>query len=281
MEILEDSRCFEGRQLRVKHRSLACACDMAFSIYLPPQAALNKVPIIWWLSGLTCTDLNFVTKAGAQRIASELGVAVIAPDTSPRGEGVPGDLQNAWDFGLGAGFYVNATEMPWQRHYRMYDYIQAELPALVLAEFNLDASRQAISGHSMGGHGALVLALRNAEQYHSVSAFSPIVAPSQCAWGQKAFTGYLGENQHAWKEYDTCALIDARGFNKSILIDQGLADSFLHAQLKPDFLVQACAKKSVKLRLNYREGYDHSYYFISTFIESHFRFHVENLRKHS
>lgn len=278
MEILEDIRCFDGRQLRVKHASHTCNCDMIFSLYLPPQAATEKVPVYWWLSGLTCTDQNFVTKAGAQRVASELGVAVIAPDTSPRGAGVPADPQNAWDFGLGAGFYVNATLAPWLAHYQMYDYIQAELPALVFAEFNLDVSRQAVFGHSMGGHGALVLALRNPEQYRSVSAFSPIVAPMQCPWGEKAFTGYLGDDKANWAQYDSCELITQRGFDKSILVEQGLADSFLSNQLKTSLLQTACDQSGVALLLNYREGYDHSYYFISSFIESHMHYHLDNLQ---
>ncbi|HET8706868.1 MAG TPA: S-formylglutathione hydrolase [Pseudomonadales bacterium] len=277
MEILEDVRCFDGRQLRIKHASNVCACDMIFSLYLPPQAAAQTVPVYWWLSGLTCTDQNFVTKAGAQRVASELGVAVIAPDTSPRGHAVPDDAEKAWDFGLGAGFYVNATETPWRSHYQMYDYVTVELPALVFAEFNLDRSRQAIFGHSMGGHGALVLGLRNPEIYRSISAFSPIVAPSQCPWGQKAFSGYLGADQNSWKQYDSCELITTLGYTKPILVEQGGADSFLQNQLKPELLQRACNAAGVTLTLNFRDGYDHSYYFISTFIESHMRFHWQNL----
>lgn len=277
MKILEDVRCFEGRQLRVQHASAACGCDMIFSVFLPPQAEQKKVPVVWWLSGLTCTDQNFVTKAGAQRAAAELGVAVIAPDTSPRGEGVPDDAAGSWDFGLGAGFYVNATQAPFDRHYHMYDYVQRELPALVGAEFPLDMSRQSIMGHSMGGHGALTLALRHPEQYRSVSAFSPICAPTQCPWGEKALTGYLGADRSRWREHDAVALIEDRGFDKPILVEQGAADSFLQNQLKPELLQAACDNAGVSLTLNMREGYDHSYYFIATFIEAHLRYHAEVL----
>lgn len=277
MQILEDIRCFDGRQLRVQHASQACACDMIFSVYLPPHAATRKVPVLWWLSGLTCTDQNFVTKAGAQRMAAELGIAIVAPDTSPRGEGVPGDPAARWDFGLGAGFYVDATQAPFDRHYRMYRYVQQELPQLVGAEFALDLQRQGISGHSMGGHGALTLALNHPEQYKSVSAFSPICAPSQCPWGEKALGGYLGTDRAAWRAHDAVALIADRGFDKPILVEQGLADKFLHTQLKPELLLEACANAGVDLTLNYRAGYDHSYYFIATFLEDHLRFHHQYL----
>ena len=280
MEIIERNRCFDGEQLRIKHHSQVLSCEMIFALYLPPQASTKKVPLLWWLSGLTCNDQNFVTKAGSQRIAAELGIAIIAPDTSPRGENVPDDENKAWDFGLGAGFYVNATQAPFDKHYRMYDYIQEELPALVAQAFSdrIDVSRQSISGHSMGGHGALTLAIRHPQQYKSVSAFAPIVAPMQCPWGEKAFTGYLGDDKGAWAEHDTCALLAARGFDKVILVDQGLADNFLVNQLKPELLESACAAAGVKLVLNRREGYDHSYYFISTFFESHVRFHAEYLK---
>lgn len=280
IEIIERNRCFDGEQLRIKHHSQALSCEMIFALYLPPQASTKKVPLLWWLSGLTCNDQNFVTKAGSQRIAAELGIAIIAPDTSPRGENVPDDENKAWDFGLGAGFYVNATQAPFDKHYRMYDYIQEELPALVAQAFSdrIDVSRQSISGHSMGGHGALTLAIRHPQQYKSVSAFAPIVAPSQCPWGEKAFTGYLGADRTLWAEHDTCALLAMRGFDKPILVDQGLADNFLVNQLKPELLEAACSKAGVQLTLNHREGYDHSYYFISTFFESHVRFHAEYLK---
>jgi S-formylglutathione hydrolase len=276
MEIIERNRCFDGEQLRIKHHSQALSCEMIFALYLPPQAANKKVPLLWWLSGLTCNDQNFVTKAGSQRIAAELGIAILAPDTSPRGEDVPDDADKAWDFGLGAGFYVNATQWPWAKHYHMYDYVQRELPALVAKEFadRIDVSRQSISGHSMGGHGALTLAIRHPQQYKSVSAFAPIVAPSQCPWGEKAFSHYLGHDKASWAEHDACALIASRGYDKAILVDQGLADNFLTNQLKPELLEAACAAAGVPLTLNRRDGYDHSYYFISTFFESHVRFHA-------
>jgi S-formylglutathione hydrolase len=252
---------------------------MIFALYLPPQAATKKVPVLWWLSGLTCNDQNFVTKAGSQRIAAELGIAIIAPDTSPRGDDVPDDADKAWDFGLGAGFYINATQVPFNKHYRMYDYVQSELPALVAKEFpdKIDVSRQSISGHSMGGHGALTLAIRNPQQYKSVSAFSPIVAPMQCPWGEKAFSHYFGSDKTLWAEHDACELIGARGYNKPILVEQGLADNFLANQLKPELLEEACKKSNVSLTVNRREGYDHSYYFISTFFEHHLRYHAQYL----
>lgn len=279
IEIIERNRCFDGEQLRVKHQSLALSCEMIFAIYLPPQSKKQKVPLLWWLSGLTCNDQNFVTKAGSQRIAAELGIAIIAPDTSPRGDDVPDDENKAWDFGLGAGFYVNATQPPFDKHYRIYDYVQRELPALVAAEFGdtIDLNRQGISGHSMGGHGALTLAIRHPDQYQSVSAFSPIVAPTQCPWGEKAFGLYFGEDKTQWAEHDTCALIAARGYNKPLLVEQGLADSFLVNQLKPELLEAACEKAGVQLTLNRCEGYDHSYYFIATFFEQHLRWHHQQL----
>lgn len=280
MEIIERNRCFNGEQLRIKHHSQALSCEMIFAIYLPPQSSTEKVPVLWWLSGLTCNDQNFVTKAGSQRIAAELGIAIIAPDTSPRGDDVPDDENKAWDFGLGAGFYINATKAPFDKHYRMYDYVQRELPALVATEFSdkIDMSRQSISGHSMGGHGALTLAIRNPQLYQSVSAFSPIVAPMQCPWGEKAFSNYFGDDRNLWAEHDTCALIASRGFDKPILVEQGLADNFLANQLKPELLEAACKEASVKLTVNRRDGYDHSYYFISTFFESHLRYHAKYLK---
>lgn len=277
MDILEDIRCFDGRQLRIRHASTSCACDMVFSLYLPPQAVTKPVPVLWWLSGLTCTDQNFVTKAGSQRIASELGIAIAAPDTSPRGEGVADDAEGGWDFGLGAGFYVNATQAPFKAHYRMYDYVQSELPELLTSQFNLDMTRQSISGHSMGGHGALTLAIRHPQQYRSVSAFAPICAPTQCPWGEKAFSGYLGDDRNAWREHDASALIESRGFDKPILVEQGLADNFLTGQLRPELLEAACHKAGVMVTVNRREGYDHSYYFISTFFENHLRHHAQYL----
>ena len=277
MEIIEEVRCFDGRQLRIRHHSISCHCDMVFSLFLPPQAEQGKVPLVWWLSGLTCTDQNFVTKAGAQRVAAELGLAVVAPDTSPRGDDVADDPAGSWDFGLGAGFYVNATQSPYASHYRMYDYVQKELPALIETSFPLDMARQSIMGHSMGGHGALTLALKNPGQYKSVSAFAPICAPMQCPWGQKALGGYLGEDRTQWLDYDAVALLEQKGFDKSILVDQGLADTFLQEQLKPELLQVACNNFGVNLTINRREGYDHSYYFIATFMESHLRYHSQFL----
>lgn len=276
IEIIERNRCFDGEQLRIKHHSQALSCEMIFALYLPPQAATKTVPVLWWLSGLTCNDQNFVTKAGSQRIAAELGIAIIAPDTSPRGDDVADDENKAWDFGLGAGFYINATQAPFNKHYRMYDYVQGELPALIGKEFpdKIDMARQSISGHSMGGHGALTLAIKNPQQYQSVSAFSPIVAPMQCPWGEKAFSHYFGADKTLWAEHDTCALLAAYGFDKPILVEQGLADNFLVNQLKPELLEAACQKAGVSLTVNRREGYDHSYYFISTFFENHLRYHA-------
>jgi S-formylglutathione hydrolase len=280
IEIIERSRCFDGEQLRVKHVSSTLNCEMIFALFLPPKAVKNEaVPLLWWLSGLTCNDQNFVTKAGSQRIAAELGIAIIAPDTSPRGEDVADDVNKAWDFGLGAGFYINATQAPFNKHYRMCDYVQCELPALIAQEFpqQIDSKRQGISGHSMGGHGALTLAIRHPDQYLSVSAFSPICSPMNCAWGEKAFTGYLGDNKKSWEEHDSCALLTARGFDKPILVEQGLADNFMANQLKPELLEAACEKAGVSLTVNRRAGYDHSYYFISTYFESHLRYHAKFL----
>jgi S-formylglutathione hydrolase len=299
MEIIERNRCFDGEQLRIKHFSQTLNCEMIFALFLPPQAvktetvppqavktetvpplaATKKVPLLWWLSGLTCNDQNFVTKAGSQRIAAELGIAIIAPDTSPRGDTVADDENKAWDFGLGAGFYINATQAPFSKHYRMYDYVQRELPALIAKEFpdQIDSNCHSISGHSMGGHGALTLAIRHPEQYRSVSAFSPICAPMQCAWGEKAFRGYFGDDKNLWAEHDSCALLTARGFDKPILVEQGLADNFLVNQLKPELLEAACEQAGVTLSVNRREGYDHSYYFIASYFESHLRYHAQYL----
>jgi len=221
MERLSANTCFGGQQLRYSHASSVLGCDMTFSIFLPPQAEQGKVPVLYWLSGLTCTDENFVTKAGAQRYAAELGIAIVTPDTSPRGEGVPDDPEGAYDFGLGAGFYVNATQAPWSDHYRMYDYISCELPALVAAEFPVDDSRVSISGHSMGGHGALTIALKNPGRFKSVSAFAPICSPLRCPWGEKALGNYLGDDREAWAQYDTCALLSRASERLPILVDQG------------------------------------------------------------
>jgi S-formylglutathione hydrolase len=277
VEIKSRNVCFGGEQIQFSHASDACNCDMTASIYLPPQAAHAKVPVLWWLSGLTCTDQNFVTKAGAQRYAAEHGVAIVMPDTSPRGDGVPDDPEAAYDFGLGAGFYVNATQQPWAKHYHMYDYITRELPQVVAANFNVDMGRQAISGHSMGGHGALTIALKNPGKYKSVSAFSPIVSPMNCPWGHKALGGYLGDDKGAWAAHDACALIAQAGEKLPILIDQGDADDFLESQLKPRLIEVACAQADHPLTLRMQPGYDHSYYFIASFIGDHVAWHAQAL----
>lgn len=277
MERIGENLCFAGRQLRYQHASEVLDCEMHFSIFLPPQAATENVPVLYWLSGLTCTDENFVTKAGAQRYASEFGIAVVAPDTSPRGEGVPDDPEGAWDFGLGAGFYINATEHPWATNYRMYDYIVSELPTLVAANFPVDHNRVAISGHSMGGHGALTIALKNPQLFKSVSAFAPICSPLNCPWGEKALGNYLGSDRSAWVAHDSCELI-ASAMNKlPMLVDQGGADDFLTAQLKPELLQQAADKADYPLQLRMQDGYDHSYFFISSFIGEHIAFHASHL----
>jgi len=277
VEIKSRVVCFGGEQIQFSHASNACQCEMTASIYLPPQAAHTKVPVLWWLSGLTCTDQNFVTKAGAQRYAAEHGVAIVMPDTSPRGDGVPDDPEAAYDFGLGAGFYVNATQEPWATYYHMYDYITRELPGVVAAGFNVDMSRQAISGHSMGGHGALTIALKNPGKFKSVSAFSPIVSPMNCPWGHKALGGYLGDDKDAWAAYDACALIGQATEKLPILIDQGDADDFLKSQLKPQLIEIACAAADHPLTLRMQPGYDHSYYFIASFIGDHVAWHAQAL----
>lgn len=277
VEILSQTRSFDGTLTRYKHTSHTLACDMVFALYLPPQANTAAVPLLWWLSGLTCTDENFMQKAGAQRMAAELGIAIVCPDTSPRGVNIPGE-DDAFDFGSGAGFYVNATEAPWHAHYRMYDYVVDELPALVAQLFRW-SGKQAISGHSMGGHGALVLALKNPGLYSSVSAFAPLVNPMQCPWGQKAFSGYLGSDRTVWASYDSCELIRnyAHAVKPVLLVDQGSADNFLSEQLKPEHLRAACEAVGLPLSLRYREGYDHSYFFIASFIDEHLRHHAEAL----
>lgn len=276
-ETVSRSRAFGGTQLVCRHDSTETGTAMRFAVYLPPQAERAKVPAVWFLSGLTCTEENFTVKAGAQRIASELGLMLIAPDTSPRGDGVPDDPEQAYDFGLGAGFYVDATESPWSRHYHMASYVATELPALIGTEFPVDMSRQAIMGHSMGGHGALTLALKHPGRFRSVSAFAPICSPMNCPWGEKALGGYLGPDRTAWRAYDSCALIDEGARLADLLVDQGAADQFLESQLKPELLEAACARAGIPLTLRRQEGYDHSYYFIASFIEDHLRWHAERL----
>ncbi|NIB43048.1 S-formylglutathione hydrolase [Pseudomaricurvus alkylphenolicus] len=280
MELLAENKCFGGRQLQYSHASTSLGCDMRFSIFLPPQAAGEgtKVPVLYWLSGLTCTDENFVQKAGAQQYAAKHGVAIVAPDTSPRGEGVPDDPEGAYDFGLGAGFYVNATQAPWSEHYRMYDYIREELPALVEAEFPVDSDRCGIFGHSMGGHGALTIGLKNQDKFKTISAFAPIVSPMNCPWGEKALSNYLGDDQENWRQYDTCELIRKNATRQQpILVDQGDADQFLQEQLKPELLQQACALAEYELTLRMQPGYDHSYFFMASFIGEHIEFHASHL----
>lgn len=277
MEIVSSNKSFGGWHKRYRHRSTSLNCDMVFAVYLPPQAEQGaKLPVLYWLSGLTCTDENFMQKAGAHRMAAELGLVIVAPDTSPRGEGVPDDPAGAYDFGLGAGFYVNATQEPWSRHYRMYDYVVQELPALVEANFPVTDAR-AISGHSMGGHGALICALKNPGRYRSVSAFAPITNPANVPWGEKALGQYLGEERSQWKEWDACSLFAGAQEKLPILVDQGDRDDFLEGQLKPQSLEAAAKAASHPLTLRMQPGYDHSYYFIASFIEDHLRHHAKAL----
>ncbi|WP_064605615.1 S-formylglutathione hydrolase [Photobacterium sp. J15] len=278
LENISTNKSFGGWHKQYSHHSATLNCDMRFAVYLPPQIADGtKVPVLYWLSGLTCTDENFMQKAGAQRIAAELGIAIVAPDTSPRGEDVADDPQGSYDFGKGAGFYVNATQEPWNRHYQMYDYVVNELPTLIESHFPVTEQR-AISGHSMGGHGALMIALRNPERYRSVSAFSPISHPRTCPWGKKAFTGYLGSDLETWKQYDSCELMKQATGKLPALVDQGTEDEFLTEQLKPELLEAAAKKNNYPLELRMQEGYDHSYYFITSFIEDHLRFHAGYLK---
>jgi S-formylglutathione hydrolase len=277
LDVISRSRCFDGTQFTYQHRSSETGTMMRFAAFVPPHAHQRPVPVVWYLSGLTCTEENFTVKAGAQRIAAELGLMLIAPDTSPRGDGVPGDPAGAYDFGLGAGFYVDATQDPWSRNYRMASYVERELPGLIGSELPADVARQSIMGHSMGGHGALTIALRNQGRYTSVSAFSPICSPMNCPWGQKALNGYLGSNTENWRRYDACALLEDGARLTELLVDQGTADQFLETQLKPELLKITCARAGVTLTLRMREGYDHSYFFISTFIEDHLRWHAQRL----
>ncbi|WP_176754701.1 S-formylglutathione hydrolase [Nitrosospira sp. Nl5] len=279
MKLLSSYRSFDGSQKRYRHRSQSLHCEMNFSIYLPPKTGDNeKAPVIYWLSGLTCTDENFTIKAGAQRVAAELGIAVVVPDTSPRGEGVAIAPNASYDLGLGAGFYVNATQPPWSHHYRMYDYVVDELPALIEQYFPV-SDRRSICGHSMGGHGALVIALRNPQRYRSVSAFSPIANPTTSPWGKKAFSHYLGDDVKNWWGFDATLLIETSLASEHLpmMVDQGDADEFLIEQLKTERLIAACEAANYPAQIRMREGYDHSYFFISTFIENHLRFHAKAL----
>ena len=283
LETVSENKIFGGRQLVVSHQSNACHCTMKFAVYVPPEEIhKGPRPVLYWLSGLTCTEQNFITKSGYQKIAAELGLIVVAPDTSPRGPDldgneVPDDAEGAYDFGLGAGFYVNATEDPWSRHYNMYAYVTEELVSAVGSAFPVDASRSGILGHSMGGHGALTLHLKNPEIFKTCSAFSPIVAPSQVPWGQKAFSNYLGADERKWAAHDATSLAVSQPSNAELLIDQGSSDDFLEGQLKPELFAAACQRSGQKLNLRMQDGYDHSFYFIATFIEDHLRWHAERL----
>ncbi len=275
IENVSMNKSFGGWHKQYSHQSNVLNCNMRFAIYLPPQASNGKkVPVLYWLSGLTCTDENFMQKAGALRIAAELGLAIVAPDTSPRGEGVADD--EGYDLGQGAGFYVNATQAPWNRHYQMYDYVVNELPKLIEATFPVSQQRS-IAGHSMGGHGALTIAMLNPERYSAMSAFSPINNPMNCPWGQKAFTAYLGKDKTTWRDHDASELMRQATQHVPAKVDQGLADNFLAEQLKPEVLEAAAKASNYPLELNLHEGYDHSYYFISSFIEEHLRFHASHL----
>ncbi len=277
MEQVSAARCFGGEQRVYRHQSSATGTAMRFAAFVPPQASAGKVPVVWFLAGLTCTEDNFTAKAGAQRVAAELGVMLIAPDTSPRGEGVPDDPDGGYDFGLGAGFYLDATQAPWARHYRMEQYITAELPGLVGRNLPADMDRQGITGHSMGGYGAITLGLRHPARYQSVSAFAPIASPMQCPWGEKALGGYLGPERAAWRRHDPCALIADGERLPELLVDQGTADGFLADQLKPHLLRAACEAAGIPLTLRMQPGYDHSYFFVASFIEDHLRWHAERL----
>jgi len=278
MELISTNVSFDGEHRRYRHRSAVLDCDMEFAVFLPPQALgrePRKVPVLYWLSGLTCTDQNFMQKAGAQRRAAELGLAIVCPDTSPRGVNLPGE-DDSYDFGSGAGFYLNATREPWSRHYRMYDYVVSELPALLESELPFTDQR-GVSGHSMGGHGALICALKNPGRYASVSAFAPIANPTECPWGIKAFSGYLGDDREAWEEWDATLLIPYARERLPLLIDQGTADEFLDQQLNPDALADACEKVHHHINLRMHRGYDHSYFFIATFIDDHLNHHARAL----
>ena len=277
LEQIGSNQSFGGQQLRYKHQSSVLNCEMTFSIYLPPQAEKGPVPVLYWLSGLTCNDENFVQKAGAQQHAAEHGIAIVCPDTSPRGDGVADDPEGAYDMGLGAGFYVNATQQPWVEHYQMYSYITDELPALINGEFPVDSQRASISGHSMGGHGALTIALKNPGQYKSVSAFSPIVSPLSCPWGDKVLSNYLGDDRETWAQYDSVELVKSATDHLPVLVDQGDSDNFLVEQLKTELLISAAGKADYPMQIRMQPNYDHSYFFIATFIGDHIAFHARAL----
>ena len=279
LNLKSEYRCFDGTVAYYSHQSSTCNHQMNFAVYLPPQAVSQPVPILYYLSGLTCTEENFLTKAGAQQYAAELGIMLVAPDTSPRNTGIPGE-DDAWDLGSGAGFYVDATQDPWQKHYQMYSYVTQELPDLIAANFSVKPDRQSIFGHSMGGHGALICALKNPQQYRSVSAFAPIAAPMKCPWGNKAFTAYLGNNRQKWAEYDASELVKQTQLDSIILIDQGTDDQFYQQlQLLPETFQKKCDRASQKLSLRWHTGYDHSYFTISSFIKDHIQHHANYLTK--
>ncbi|MDH5621897.1 MAG: S-formylglutathione hydrolase [Gammaproteobacteria bacterium] len=282
IETISKTNCFGGKIGFYRHASQTNQCDMRFSVFVPPQAAKGKVPVLTFLSGLTCTEENFMVKSGAQRVAAELGLMLVSPDTSPRGDGVPGDPDGVYDFGLGAGFYVNATEAPWAKHYRMYDYVTQELQKVIFDNFPGDAQRHGLTGHSMGGHGALTIGLRNPQIFKSLSAFAPICTTLHSPWGRKALGYYLGADTSAWTNHDAAEVArrvsDPTLFEK-ILVDQGEDDPWLAEQLKPELLQAACVESGLPLELRMHAGYDHGYYFISTFIEEHLRFHAEQLSR--
>ncbi len=276
LTVVSQQRCFDGVQGFYAHESRTCKGPMRFSVYQPPQAAAGPVPVLYYLAGLTCTEETFMIKAGAQRLAAELGIMLVACDTSPRTANIPGE-KDSWDFGQGAGFYVDATQEPWRKHYRMYSYVTAELRELVAADFPASPDRQGIFGHSMGGHGALICALKNPRLYRSVSAFAPVCAPMRCPWGQKAFRNYLGDDTESWRAYDASELVRRRPFGRPILVDQGTEDQFLREQLYAEVFEEACRAAGQPLTLRRQQGYDHSYYFISTFMADHLRHHHQHL----
>ncbi|MCA1336025.1 S-formylglutathione hydrolase [Pseudooceanicola marinus] len=278
METVSTNRAFGGTQGVYKHVSTETGTEMTFSVFVPDHAEGETLPVVWYLSGLTCTHANVTEKGEFRAHCAKHGLIFVAPDTSPRGEGVADDAEGAYDFGLGAGFYVNATEEPFAANYRMQAYIEEELPALIADQFPADMTRQGIMGHSMGGHGALTIGLRNADRYKAVSAFAPIVSPLNCPWGEKALTGYIGADKSAWRQYDACALIEDGARLPDLLVDQGSADNFLEGQLKPELLVEVCKEKDQPLTLRMQEGYDHSYYFISTFMGEHLDWHAARLK---
>ncbi|NES76481.1 MULTISPECIES: S-formylglutathione hydrolase [unclassified Okeania] len=277
LKLVKEHQCFGGKVIYYFHSSYICNIQMRFSIYLPPEAKSKPLPVLYFLSGLTCTEENFMAKAGAQQFAAKYGLILVVPDTSPRNTGIKNE-NDSWDFGTGAGFYLDATLEPWKKHYQMYSYVVKELPELIAKNFPIQPDKQSIFGHSMGGHGALICAIKNPAKYQSISAFAPIAAPMCCPWGEKAFSNYLGSNQENWRDYDASELILNYGYSHPILIDIGTADPFLsQKQLLPEVLEKACQKKGVNLTLRMQKDYDHSYYFIASFIEDHIRYHAEAL----